>query len=156
MGSYIISIAKTVSRKIGALIQSIKFLFPEGSVYLYKSTISPCIEYCCHVWEAALSSYLQLLVKLQKWICRTVGPSLVASLEPLAHRRNVASVSLFFRYYFGKCYQFLFFFFFLSVILSMQGWIATTRHGVTRKRNTKRLRHAGNLFRKSLQLKDVS
>ena len=29
--------------------------------------------------------------------------SLVASLEPLAHRRNVASLSLFYRYYFGRC-----------------------------------------------------
>ena len=27
-------------------------------------------------------------------MCRTVGPSLVASLEPLAHCRNVASLSL--------------------------------------------------------------
>ena len=26
-----------------------------------------------------------------------------ASLEPLAHRRNVASLSLFYRYYFGSC-----------------------------------------------------
>ena len=32
-----------------------------------------------------------------------VGPSLVASLEPLAHHRNVASLSFFFRYYFGRC-----------------------------------------------------
>ena len=31
----------------------------------------------------------------------------------------------------------------------------TTRHGVTRKRKTKRLRHAVNLFKKNLQLKDV-
>ena len=31
------------------------------------------------------------------------GPSLAASLEPLAHRRNVASVSLFYEYYFGRC-----------------------------------------------------
>ena len=30
-----------------------------------------------------------------------------------------------------------------------------TRHGVTRKRKTKRLSHTGNLFRKNLQLKDV-
>ena len=28
---------------------------------------------------------------------------LLASLEPLAHRRNVASLSLFYRYYFGRC-----------------------------------------------------
>ena len=36
-------------------------------------------------------------------ICRTVGPSLAASLEPLAHRGNVASISLFYRCYFGRC-----------------------------------------------------
>ena len=29
--------------------------------------------------------------------------SLAASLEPLAHRRNVASLSFFYRYYFGRC-----------------------------------------------------
>ena len=29
--------------------------------------------------------------------------SLASSLEPLAHHRNVASLSLFYRYYFGKC-----------------------------------------------------
>ena len=48
-GSYIISIAKTVSKKIGALIHSMKFLSPEVALYLYKSTIHPCMEYCCHV-----------------------------------------------------------------------------------------------------------
>ena len=36
-GSYIVSIAKTASKKIGALIHSIKFLSPEVSSYLYKS-----------------------------------------------------------------------------------------------------------------------
>ena len=45
--------------------------------------------------------------------------------------------------------------FFLIGIHSMQGWTATTRHGVTRKRSTKRLERTGNLFRKNLQLKDV-
>ena len=102
-GSYIVSIAKTASKKIGALIRSMKFLSPEVTLYLYKSTIRPCLEYCCHVWAGAPSCYLELLDKLQKWICRTVGPSLATSLEPLAHRRNVASLSLFYRYYFGRC-----------------------------------------------------
>ena len=94
-GSYIVSIAKTASKKIGALICSMKFLSPEVAMYLYKSTIRPCMEYCCHVWAGAPSCYLELLDKLQKWICRTVGPSLAAFLEPLVHRRNVASLSLF-------------------------------------------------------------
>ena len=61
------------------------------------------MEYCCHVWTGAPSCYLELLDKLQKRIRKIVGPSLVASLEPLVHRRNVASLSLFHRYYFVRC-----------------------------------------------------
>ena len=73
-GSYIISITKTASKKIGALIRSMKFLSPEVALYLYKSTIRSCMEYCCHVRGVAPSCYLELLDKLQKRICRTVGP----------------------------------------------------------------------------------
>ena len=80
-----------------------KFLSPEGALYLYKSTIRPCMEYCCHIWAGDPNCYFELLDKLKKRICRTVGPSLAASLEPLAHRRFVASLSLFCRYYFGRC-----------------------------------------------------
>ena len=82
-GSYIISIAKTTSKKIGALIRSMKFLFPEVAQYLYKSIIRPCMGNCCHVWAGAPNCHLELLDKLQKRICRTVCPSLAASLKPL-------------------------------------------------------------------------
>ena len=102
-GSYIISIAKTASKKIGALIRSMKFLSPEVALYVYKSTIQSCMEYCCHVWAGAPSCCLELLDKLQKQICRTVGPLLATSLESLAHRRIVASLSLFYSYYFVRC-----------------------------------------------------
>ena len=78
-----------------------KFFSSEVVLYLYKSNIQPCMEYCCHVW--APSCYLELLDKLQKRTCRTVGPSLAASLEPLARCWNVANLSLFYRYYFGRC-----------------------------------------------------
>ena len=61
------------------------------------------MEYCCHVWVGAPSCYLEFLNHLKKQICRTVGPSLATSLEPLALRRNVASLGLFYRYYFGRC-----------------------------------------------------
>ena len=44
-----------------------------------------------------------MLDKLQKRMCRTVGPSLTVSLEHLTHRQNVASLSLFYRYYFVRC-----------------------------------------------------
>ena len=58
-GSYIISIASTASKKMEALIRSMKFLFPEVALYLYKSTIRLCTEYCCHVWAGAPSCYLE-------------------------------------------------------------------------------------------------
>ena len=95
-GSYIISIAKITLKKIGALIRSMTFLSPEVALSLYKSTIRPCMECCCHVWADAPSDYLELLDKIQKRICRTVGPSLATSLEPLAHCQNVASLNLFY------------------------------------------------------------
>ena len=82
------------------LICSIKFLSPELVLYPYKSTIQPCMEYCWHVWACVHSSYLELFNKLQKQI---FGPSLTASLGPIAHRRNVASLSVFYRYYFRRC-----------------------------------------------------
>ena len=44
-GSYIISIAKTASKKIGALIHFMKFLSPEFALYFYKSNIRPCMEH---------------------------------------------------------------------------------------------------------------
>ena len=97
-GSYIVSIAKTASKKIGALIRSMKFLSPEVALYLYKSTIRSCMEYCCHVWAGAPSCYLELLDKLRKQTCGAVDPSLAAFLEPLTHHQNVASVSLFYGY----------------------------------------------------------
>ena len=62
-------------------------------MYIYGILLS-CLGWCP----------LDLLDKLQKWICRIIGPSLAASFEPLAHCRNVASLSLFYRYwYFGRC-----------------------------------------------------
>ena len=102
--SDITPIAKTASKKIVALICSMKFLSPEVALYLYKYTLGPCMDYICHVWAGAPSCYLELLDELQKWICKTVCPSLAASLQPLAHCQNVATWSLFCRYYFGSCF----------------------------------------------------
>ena len=53
-----ISIAKTVSKKFGALIRFIEFLSSKDALYLYKSTIRLCMESCCHVWVGAPSCYL--------------------------------------------------------------------------------------------------
>ena len=88
-GSYIASIAKTSCKKVETLIHSMKFLSPEVALHLYKSTIQPCMEYFCHVWAGAPCCY---------WFLH-----MLPFLETLAHRQNVASLSLFFRHYFGRC-----------------------------------------------------
>ena len=45
-GSYIISVAKITSKKIGALIHFAKFLSSEVALYLYESTIQSFLENC--------------------------------------------------------------------------------------------------------------
>ena len=90
-GSYIIAIAKTFSNKIGALNRSMKFFSPEVALYLYKYTIYNIYNKYTAMSGLELSCYLKLSDKLQKRICKTVGSSLAASLEPLARHRNVAS-----------------------------------------------------------------
>ena len=105
LGTY--SILQFLTQKFFSL--HVKDLHFKKTVVLYRElswisiNLPHGLEYCCHVWTGAPLSYLDLLDKLQKRIYTTVGPSLAASLEPLAHRRNVASVSLFYRYYFGRC-----------------------------------------------------
>ena len=61
------------------------------------------MEYCCHNWAGAPNYYSDMLDKLKKRIFRTVDLSLDATLESLARRQNIASLSLFYRYYFSWC-----------------------------------------------------
>ena len=102
-GSYMISIAKTVSKEIRVLIRSMKFISPEVILYLYKYTMRHFIECCCYIWVGSAMCYLYVVDKLHRRLCRTVGPTLAASFKPLGNCRNVASLILLYRYYFGGC-----------------------------------------------------
>ena len=86
---------------IGALTESCteresfcEIPLPEAALYLCKPTIRSCMEYCYHVGPGAPSCYLDMLHKLQKRICRTVRVSIAATLEPLAHCRNIFSLTI--------------------------------------------------------------
>ena len=63
----------------------------------FEMTFSPKFE------TGAPSCYLELLDKLQKQKCRTVGLFFATSFEPMAHRQNIANLSLFHKYYFRRC-----------------------------------------------------
>ena len=101
-GSYIISIAKTASKKIGALIHSMKFL-------LRLFCISINLPYA-HVWSTVVMS--GLVPPFATWNCQTSYKNryagllvlhLLLLLNPwLNPCQKVASLSLFYRYYFGR------------------------------------------------------
>lgn len=59
-----------------------KFHFPDVVLYLSKSTIQPCMEYCCNDWAGGPNVYLNILDKLEKRVTRAVGPTLTL-LSPL-------------------------------------------------------------------------
>ena len=50
------------------------------------------MEYCCYGSTDTSDCCLEMLDKLQKQVCGTVGPSLAASLEPLVHHWGAAEV----------------------------------------------------------------
>ena len=97
-------LVKLFPKKIGAWFALWSFfLLWLLSISINLSYDHACKGYCCHVWTGAPSCYLELLDKLQKRICRAVGPSTDASLEPLAYYRNIARLNLFYEYHFGGC-----------------------------------------------------
>ena len=100
---YIESIAKTAAMKVGSLYRVKNILSPSSILYLYKSAIRPCIEYCCHLWAGASAGPIHLLDRIQNRIVNIIGPELSLNLCSLSHRRNVASLSLFYRYFHGRC-----------------------------------------------------
>ena len=72
-------------------------------LYLYKSQIRPKMEYCSHIWAGSSQQALSTIDRVQKRMRGLVGDELFSSLQPLSLRSNVASLSLFYRYFHGKC-----------------------------------------------------
>ena len=94
-GSYIISVTKSAFKKIGVLIRSMKVLSLDVAMYLYKYNILSGLVLLAATWKYQISYknvYVGLLV-LQS----------VPLFNLLTHRQNVASLSLFYWYYFGIC-----------------------------------------------------
>ena len=79
-------------KESGLLHRAQRFLTPESILYLYKSTIRSCMEYCSHIWGGAPRSHrLDLLERVQKRVVSLVGFGLSAGLQALSHRRDDAT-----------------------------------------------------------------
>ena len=76
---------------------------PDVVLYLFKYTFWSSMEYCCHALSERSKMLPDILDRFQNCVCKAVDPSLSDSLKPLAHCRDVAILSLFYRYCFEKC-----------------------------------------------------
>ena len=63
----------------------------EVALHVCKSTISSSMEHCCNIRAGVHRYYSDMLDKMQKWVCRTVGFSLASFLESMSHGWNVAN-----------------------------------------------------------------
>ncbi|XP_065675456.1 uncharacterized protein LOC136091676 [Hydra vulgaris] len=128
---YIKSVAKLASAKVASLYQAQHLLTSDSILYLHKSQIRPCMEYCCHIWGESSNNALSLLDKkttmltMQKRIVSIVGPALATNLKPLSHGLNVASFFLFYKYYNDHCSKEL-----ASLVPSTKIHFLVTRHSI--------------------------
>ncbi|VEN47725.1 unnamed protein product [Callosobruchus maculatus] len=101
---HVVSIANTASQKLGVSFRCRKLYTPEQLLLLYKAQIRPLLEYYSHVWGCAPKHSLKLLDTIQKKAIRLIDtPNLTKDLHSLEHRRRVAELSLFYRFYHGRC-----------------------------------------------------
>ena len=103
---HINSIAKHASQKLGFLSRARGYFSPSQLLTIYKSQIRPSLKYCSHVWGGAPKSSLHLLDRVQSKAIRLINnPNLTNSLQSLSHRRLVADLSIFYRYFHRHCPQ---------------------------------------------------
>merc|ERR1712035_169263 len=105
MGSWrnhIEGMAKSASKKLGVLFRCRSFFSSSELLQLYVGLIRPCMEYCSHVWGG--SPCTRLLDKVEAKAFRLIDDArLTSPLDSLSLRRRVASLSIFYRIYFGHC-----------------------------------------------------
>merc|ERR1712030_25780 len=99
---HINQLAKAASQKLGILYRCRPFFTCEQLLRIYKGLIRPCLEYCSHVWGGSSSTHL--LDRVESKAYRLINsPTVTANIPSLSLRRNVVSLSLFYRYYFVRC-----------------------------------------------------
>ena len=90
---YIVSIAKTNFKKIGALICFLKF------VSFYKSTIRSCMEYCSEAVAQSYSAkkvFLEILPNSHENTCASVSFLIKLQFE-VCNKHNFSGISLNFK-----------------------------------------------------------
>ena len=101
---HIRNILQTVSQKMGLLYKTWLFFSDKQLSTIYKSCIPSQIEYCSSVWGGDGCVALGILGRIQYKDCDLIkSPLLTNQLPTLQLRREVASLSLFYQYFYGHC-----------------------------------------------------
>jgi hypothetical protein len=87
-------IAKTMSKNIGVM-NKLKYFVPDRILYsLYCTLILPYLNYGILIWGNTCKTYLNKIVKLQKWAIRTVANSHYRShTAPLLAKYNILTIT---------------------------------------------------------------
>src|SRR5678816_2291559 len=99
---HITTVDRAASKKLGVLFRLRDFFSSSQLFQLYRGLILPCMEYCSHILGGSGSTLL--LDRVESKAKKLVNcPLLSNSLDPLSLRRDVGALSLFYRYYNGRC-----------------------------------------------------
>ena len=87
-------VSKTISRNIGVM-NKLKYSIPGRILHtLYCTLITPYLNYGILIWGSTCKSYLDKLIKLQKWAIRTITNSQYRShTGPLFAKSNLLNVT---------------------------------------------------------------
>lgn len=101
---HLLTVRRNASRRLGILLRCKSFFSPSQRLILYKALVRPSMEYCCHLWAGASKTHLSPLDSIQARAIRFIDDaSLSSTLTSLAHRRDVAGLSLMYRYVHASC-----------------------------------------------------
>lgn len=89
---------KDAGKIVGSLYRTSKYLTPRATRYHYKSQIRHKIEYYSHIWHMTVIFSIESKNVSCPYVWWVIPPP-----KPLPHRQNVASLSLLYRYSYGKC-----------------------------------------------------
>jgi len=91
--NHIDCVAKTIARNIG-IMNKLKHFVPEHILFnLYCTMVMPYLNYGILVWGNSCQTYLNKLIKLQKWAVRTISNSHYRShTRPLFVNYNILTV----------------------------------------------------------------
>ena len=120
---HVLEVTKNAAKRLGFLRRCKKFFSANELATIYKAYIRPLLEFDSHLWVGAPPSTLDIVERLQRKAFRLIGDESITNLiDSLEHRRKVGALTLFYRYFHGRCSSEL-----SSIVPPLQNSVFVTR-----------------------------